>query len=203
MPTPGRQHGTVRSGGRTARTAAAVHEAVLALIAEGDSEGLTMKEISARSGVHEATLYRRWRDVETVILDAATTLVVHDNPIRDTGSLRGDLHTWAAYVAANLAQPAGFALFEAIIRAKLMGVDDDDDADAIRRRERARAYVEQRSAQLQEAIDRARDRGEQAPTLSTVLDGVLAPLYLRAVFAYRRIDEDLEALIDSVLRGNL
>jgi AcrR family transcriptional regulator len=178
-----------------------VHEAVLALIAEGGSEGLTMKEISARSGVHEATLYRRWRDVDTVILDAATTRVVHDNPIQDTGSLRGDLHAWAAYVAAELAQPGGFALFEAIIRAKLMGVDDDDDA--IRRRERAKAYLEQRSAQLQEAIDRARDRGEQAPNLSTVLDGVLAPLYLRAAFGYRRTDEDVETLIDSVLRGPL
>lgn len=202
MSTPGPRYGTVRSGGRTARTAAAVHEAVLALIAEGDREGLTMKEIAARSGVHEATLYRRWRDVDTVILDAATTRVIHDNPIQDTGSLRGDLRAWAAYVATELAQPTGFALFEAIIRAKLMSAEGDDDADAIRRRERAKAYVEQRSAQLQEAIDRARHRGEQPPSLTTVLDGVLAPLYLRAAFGYRRTNEDVESLIDSVLHGN-
>jgi AcrR family transcriptional regulator len=202
VPSPGSPYGTVRSGGRTARTATAVHDAVLALIAEGGSEGLTMKEISARSGVHEATLYRRWRDVDTVILDAATTRVVDDNPIQDTGSLRGDLHAWATYVAAELAQPGGFALFEAIIRARLMGVDVDDDDDALRRRERAKAYLDQRSAQLQEAIDRARDRGEPAPTLSAVLDGVLAPLYLRTAFGYRRADEDVETLIDSVLRGN-
>ncbi|WGY00337.1 TetR-like C-terminal domain-containing protein [Nocardioides sp. QY071] len=174
-----------------------MHEAVLALIAEGGSESLSMKEISARSGVHEATLYRRWRDVDTVILDAATTRVVHDNPIQDTGSLRGDLRAWAAYAAAEIAHPAGFALFEALIRAKL--ISDDDDADATRRRERARAYLEHRSAHLQEAIDRARERGEPAPPLSAVLDGVLAPLYLRAVFGYRRTDEDVEMLIDRVL----
>lgn len=201
MPTPGHEYGTVRTGGRTARTAAAVHDAALALISEGNREGLTMKEISTRSGVHEATLYRRWRDVDTVILDAATTRVVHDNPIQDTGSLRGDLHAWAAYVAAELAKPGGFALFEAIIRARLTGVDLDDDADAVRRRGRARAYVEQRSAQLQEAIDRARDRGEQTPTLAAVLDGVLAPLYLRAAFGYRPTNEDVDTLIDSVLRA--
>ncbi|WP_456696233.1 TetR/AcrR family transcriptional regulator C-terminal ligand-binding domain-containing protein [Aeromicrobium sp. P5_D10] len=201
MAVPNSRPGAARPGGRTARTAQAVHRAVLGLIAERGREGLTMKEIATASGIHEATLYRRWRDVDTVVLDAATSQIVEELPIPDTGTISGDLHGWVAAAATGLAQPGGFALFEALIRADVSG--SGGDADTVRRRGQARAYIAERSAQLQMAIDRARERGETVPDVRTLLDRLLAPIYARAVFAYRPADDDLEQLVDDALRiGN-
>lgn len=168
-------------------------------MSEGGRSSLSMKEISVRSGVHEATLYRRWRDVDSIVFDAVTERIVHDLPIPDTGSLRGDLQAWASRAARDLARPDGFALLEALVRANLTGTGGDEDA--VRRRSRARRYLEKRSTQLEEAIERARQRGEAAPMLVDVLDRVLAPLYLRVIFGYRPADDDIEALVDAAVGG--
>src|SRR5690242_11835460 len=96
-------HGQQRPGGRTARTAEAARQATLELMSERGRGSLTMKEISSRSGVHEATLYRRWRDVDSLVFDAVTERIVHDLAIPDTGSLRGDLQAWAGRAARDLA----------------------------------------------------------------------------------------------------
>ncbi|GAA4655407.1 TetR/AcrR family transcriptional regulator [Arthrobacter cryoconiti] len=198
MNTPSSPSGIARPGGRTARTAGAAHNAVLALIAERGREGLTMREISDRSGLHEATLYRRWRNVDTLVLDAATQQISRDSPIPDTGSLRGDLRAWAESTAAQIVLPGGFSLFEALSRSDVTGSGGDEDT--ILRREQARGYLKQRSAQLDQAFERARIRGENVPEASDVLDRILAPLYLRVVFGYRRADEGLDALIDGAMR---
>jgi AcrR family transcriptional regulator len=198
MATQDPPSGTVRPGGRTARTAAAAHDAVRGLLAERGREGLTMREVAARSGVHEATLYRRWRDVDTLVLDAATERITRESPVPDTGSLRGDLHGWAASVAADIVRPGGFALFETLARVDLTGTGGDDDV--VRRREQAREYIARRYEQLAAAIERARTRGETAPEPADVLDRLIAPLYLRVGFGYRPADHDLDALVDDALR---
>jgi AcrR family transcriptional regulator len=172
---------------------------VLTLIAERGRDGLTMKEIAATSGVHEATLYRRWRDVDTVILDAATARIIRDIPIPDTGSIRGDLLGWVTAAAADLARPGGFALVEALIRADVMG--EGGDVDTVRRRKLAHVYLEHRSVQLQTAVDRAHGRGEAVPAVEDLLDRVMGPVYSRAVLGYRRMDLDLPGLVDSALRS--
>lgn len=175
-----------------------MHEAVLTLIAERGRDGLTMKEIAATSGVHEATLYRRWRDVDTVILDAATARIIRDIPIPDTGSIRDDLLGWVTAASADLARPGGFALVEALIRADVAG--EGGDADTVRRRELAHVYLEHRSVQLQAAVDRAHVRGEAVPAVEDLLDRVMGPVYSRAVLGYRRMDLDLAGLVESALR---
>jgi AcrR family transcriptional regulator len=199
VPTSNTLPGDKRPGGRTARTAQAVRKATLDLMSERGRGSLSMNEIALRSGVHEATLYRRWRDVDSIVFDAVTERIVHDAPIPDTGSLRSDLHAWASRAAHDLARPEGFALLEALVRADVTGKGGDEDA--VRRRSRARRYLEKRSTQLEGAIERARQRGETAPKLADILDRVLAPLYLRVIFGYRPADDDIEALIDAAIGG--
>jgi hypothetical protein len=49
-------------------------------------------------------------------------------------------------------------------------------------------------------LNRARERGEQAPSVSVVLDHLLAPLYFRALFGAPRDSAFAEGLVDYLLR---
>ena len=188
--------GTIRQGGRTARTARAVHEAVRELVAEHGREGVSMHAVAARSGVHEATIYRRWRDVDTLLIDAEVARLEAEDAIPDTGDLRTDLRRWAEATAASLGRPGGIAIFNAVVSA----VERSRQTEAGWQQQRAARYVAERGGQVQLALDRARKRGENPPEAATVLDRVLAPLYLRAAFGYRPTSENLDGLIDSALR---
>ena len=68
----------------------AIFAATLELLAEDGYAQLTIERIAARAGVGKASLYRRWPDKVSVVLDA-----VSRNPERpsapDTGSLRADM----------------------------------------------------------------------------------------------------------------
>jgi len=67
----------------------AIFAATLELLAENGYAQLTIERIATRAGVGKASLYRRWPDKVSVVLEA-----VSRNPERpsapDTGSLRGD-----------------------------------------------------------------------------------------------------------------
>src|SRR5665647_1075341 len=68
----------------------AILTATLELLAQEGYSQLTMERIATRAKVGKASLYRRWPDKASVVLDA-----VSHNPQRpsapDTGSLRGDM----------------------------------------------------------------------------------------------------------------
>src|ERR1700744_4287717 len=81
----------IRPGGRTARVRAQVHDAVLAELGEHGFDGLTMDAVAARSGVHRATVYRRWGDVGGLLADFLDAAGDDDWRPPETGSLQGDL----------------------------------------------------------------------------------------------------------------
>ena len=58
-----------RPGGRSAKVTAAVHQAVLDLLAAG--EPLTIPQVAARAGVNATSVYRRWGDVPALLADTA------------------------------------------------------------------------------------------------------------------------------------
>jgi AcrR family transcriptional regulator len=98
---------------RGARLVSAIHQAVLAEIAEVGFGGLTMERIAARAKTGRMPLYRRWASLEELILDTLD----HALPARsesgapnDTGDLRADLLTVLRKLAETLAGPAGPAL---------------------------------------------------------------------------------------------
>jgi AcrR family transcriptional regulator len=69
--------GATRSPGRprSARVDAAIIDAVLDLLAEGQSiETLSIEAVAARAGVGKATIYRRWPGKEALMRDALFTL---------------------------------------------------------------------------------------------------------------------------------
>jgi AcrR family transcriptional regulator len=176
-----------RPGGRSARVAAAVHEAVDALLVEAGPGALTMVDIARRADVNPASIYRRWGSLEALILDVEAARLSDMAPMRDTGTLRGDLVAYAHTAAADIGRPGGLAFLQALIGARNVS------------EERRFAAVRQRAAEIQTVLDRAHDRGEPARDVAVVLDCILAPIYLRLLLG-RGVDEsDLELFVDRAL----
>jgi AcrR family transcriptional regulator len=160
-----------RPGGRSARVRSAVHEAVLGLLGERPWEEITVPLVAERSGVHQATVYRRWGTMSALLNDVVIERLATAGPIPDTGSLREDLQRYTTMVAASLEED----LVPLILRATVLEIRPGEPrrpSPAFRERER----------QLQAMLDRAEARGERAPTLAELLELVVAPLYFYALF---------------------
>ncbi|MGW7575024.1 TetR/AcrR family transcriptional regulator C-terminal ligand-binding domain-containing protein [Streptomyces sp. NPDC054765] len=146
-PTPG----TRRPGGRTARTRAAVRDAVLAGLTEHGYPGLTVEYVAEHSGVHKTTLYRRWKDVEGLVVDALDLAGEDSWTPPDTGSLEGDLRALAREVVASFTDPAVAATGSAMIAAAFQS---QRAAVALR------DYYTERFARCEVLVERAVGRGE-------------------------------------------
>ncbi|MGW7489518.1 TetR/AcrR family transcriptional regulator C-terminal ligand-binding domain-containing protein [Streptomyces sp. NPDC054786] len=156
-PTPG----TRRPGGRTARTRAAVRDAVLAGLTEYGYPGLTVEYVAEHSGVHKTTLYRRWKDVEGLVADALDLAGEDSWAPPDTGSLEGDLRALAREVVASFTDPAVAASGSAMIAAAFQS---ERAAVALR------DYYAERFTRCEVLVERAVRRGELPVTPDTVPD---------------------------------
>src|SRR4051794_26763652 len=73
-----------------ARPREAAIQATLQLIAEHGIAGLTTNAVAARAGISKATMYRRWRSKQELLVDAVAALV-SDISVPDPGTTYGDL----------------------------------------------------------------------------------------------------------------
>jgi AcrR family transcriptional regulator len=159
----------VRSGGRSARIQAAVHEATEALIVEVGRAALTVPAIAARAGVTPSTVYRRWGGLPTLLADVAAR---HLRPVTDPAdapTLREALQAWVEQYADEMSSEPGRAL----IRDVLNGSADPEFTG------RCCSYT---MDQLRVISDRAVARGEQPLPLDEVVDHVVAPIMYRIIF---------------------
>ncbi len=192
-----------RTGGRSARVRAAVHQAVTELLAEEGVEGVTVAEVAARSGVHPTSLYRRWGTVEALVLDVAVSRVSAQSPIPDNGSLRNDLFSYASQAAADVGRPDGLAFLRAVITAADSANSTAADSPSGAATDPRLPFLAARGAQLQTMLDRAAERGEPPLDYTDVLDGILAPIYLRLLFGIGGVDDAyLTHLVDHLLTGS-
>lgn len=167
-----------RPGGRTARVRAAVHRAVTELLTEVTPEDVTIAAVAQRSGVHQATIYRRWRTMSALIDDVVTAVLEQASPVPDTGSLRGDLTAFAVKAARDLGTPMGAVYVRAV--AHSVAAPDVDPT---------RPELLDRGREIQQMLDRATARGEPAPDLDELLEVVLAPMYYRILLTGQPPDE--------------
>jgi AcrR family transcriptional regulator len=178
-----------RPGGRTARTWAAVRQAVQQLLVEEVPEVL-ISEVAERAGVHPSTIYRRWGSAENLVLDVALARVQEESPIPATGDLRADLVAYASRLVAGLARPGGL-VFLAAATAALRQPGGEVSAISI---------LNRRGDEIRAMLDRA---GQDANDLTfiDVIDGILAPIYLRVIFGAgdTLTPEALERLVDRLV----
>ncbi len=107
--------GSIRPGGRTARTAAVVAAAVQAELLEVGYGGTTIERIAKRAGVAKTTVYRRWGNVSQLVVDVFAQTASMQIPVADTGSLEGDLRELARSSVASLLNPVNRAIVDIVV----------------------------------------------------------------------------------------
>ncbi|WP_254802001.1 TetR/AcrR family transcriptional regulator [Kitasatospora sp. SUK 42] len=163
---------TPRPGGRSARVRADVVTATLAEVAEKGYDGLTVEAVATRSGVHKATLYRRWGGVDGLVADALTASADQPWPLPDTGDLRQDLRRITQEVFSVFTDPDLGPTPTALISAAQRS---DAGAAALH------AFFTARHRQAAEVAERAVARGELPAGTdgAEVVRAATAPLYYR------------------------
>lgn len=181
--TEPRPHGAARPGGRTARTRSAVLAAAREELNTRDYASLTVDLLARRSGVHAATIRRRWRTVEGVITDLLGSHGASTIPIPDTGDLRRDLHAMARNIADFHALPGNRRLVEGMVAAAAR----EKGAEQV-----LRETFRNRLRQVSVLVERAVARGEVPPGTDAeeVIAALGAPFYYRLLISRRPLDAE-------------
>lgn len=172
-----------RPGGRSARVRAAVLRATLDELVEHGVSGLSIAAIAARADVHPTSLYRRWKTVEALALDAALDAAKSNVPIPDKGTLHTDLRQFLTSLDAHVRSPVGKTLLA------LSGLHRSAAADI------RETFWDERFARAGVMFTRAIERREIDPDTDTklALEIAIAPVYLRALVLDAPADEELLA----------
>jgi AcrR family transcriptional regulator len=166
---------------------AAVHDAVNALLADDETGQFTVTDIAERAGVNPTSIYRRWGSLEALILEVEVARLAEHSPIPDTGTLRGDLLSFARGAVTEIARPGGLAFLQALIGAR-----DLSDEQRV-------APLRDRATQFQTMLDRAGTRGEPVLGYIDILDHILAPIYLRTLLGLSVDDAELNIFVERAL----
>ncbi|MFD3512991.1 TetR/AcrR family transcriptional regulator [Streptomyces sp. NPDC058657] len=163
----------------------ALLEATLEVLHDKGYGGLTTSAVAKRAGVSTATLYRRWKSKDDLVVGTAVSWAHDLGPGEDTGTLYGDLTALLTDKARTLDGPGGRLLHvligESAHNPALARVLDDAVVQPVR--ERADALVR-----------RAVARGEIAPVpdLHILADLVVGAMVSRVFLTPRPAQPDAD-----------
>ena len=164
------------------------------LLSEGGIGGVSIDEVSRRSGVSKTTIYRHWPSRSALLLDACSKLGSRPK-IPDTGSLKGDISVLATYLADQLRTGRWPAVLPSIIDA------------AERDPELARLHADLHAGLTSPFLavaERAKKRGELQPgqSPSEIAAAIVAPFFYRRWFSREPIDARFVKSVVSGIAGD-
>ena len=86
-----------------------IRAAILRLLADVGYGALTMDAVAAEAGVGKATIYRRWRTKQDLVVDTIAELNREEAEAPDTGSLEEDLRLMLRRLVSVINGPVGAA----------------------------------------------------------------------------------------------
>jgi AcrR family transcriptional regulator len=169
-----------------------IRAAILRLLGDVGYGALTMDAVASEAGVGKATIYRRWRTKEELVVDTVSELnAVEAEPV-DTGSIEGDLRALMHAMVALVNSPAGAAT-----QALLSSMQHQPAL--------AQAFRDGPLAVWNTAFDqmweRGERRGEVGPGLSRslVAEAIGAPIVQRWLVNGEPVDDEFaDAVVDQV-----
>lgn len=166
---------------RVRRSKEVVLATTFKLMWENGISGLSIDEVSRRSGVAKTTIYRHWPSRSALLIDACSRLATKPEA-PDTGTLQSDLMELTTRLSQQLKTARWPAILPSII----------DAAEREKEIERLHAQLQATfSSPYVTVIDRAKARGEIAKRRETseILAAILGPLFYRRWFSREPIDD--------------
>src|SRR5580692_8585188 len=167
--------------------------ATLDLLTEAGLGGLTIDDVSKRSGVAKTTIYRHWPNRNALIVDACLRMTDGDDEPPDTGSLEGDVRA----ILTNLAELLVTARWSSILPSIVDAAERDPEIAEVHSR-----LQRWHAAPLRAVLERAALRGEIPPEadLSAIAAALRGPLYFRRWFTREPINDSfVDLIVGSVL----
>jgi AcrR family transcriptional regulator len=167
---------------RVQRSKKAVLSVTHQMMSETGLSGVSIDEVSKRSGVAKTTIYRHWPSRADLLLEACSKLGSKlEAP--DTGSLRGDVETLALAFASRVLRAPVAKILPSIVDAA------EHDAKIAKL---VHAHVHAAiMAPLYEVIERAQKKGEigRGQDASHLIAGIVGPLFFRRWFSREPLDD--------------
>jgi len=162
------------------------------LLTKAGLSGVSVDEVSRRSGVAKTTIYRHWPSREALLVDACAQFKLKPH-VPDTGSLKGDLEAVAGRVAARLQQP-----WSAVMLSVIEAAERDKGLEELQAQ-----LLAQAPAAITAVIERAQERGElsHAQDSRELIASILGPLVYRRFFSREPLDQAFaERVVERALR---
>jgi len=174
----------------------AILTATVDLLAAKGLAAMSIEEVAARAGVGKATIYRRWSSKGLLALDAFVASFRGQQPLPDTGTLRGDLiAALRAWVQAVTRTPMG---------PMLTGLIAESQHDTELRAAWRDRVLEPLRGQHRIMLDRAMARGEipESVDREVVLDLFFGAAQHRLLLGHLPLtDEFVREVVDVILDG--
>jgi AcrR family transcriptional regulator len=171
-----------------------VLDAAIQLIEERGIDGTSMDAIAQRAGVSKATLYKHWKDKETLCIDVLGSLR-EQPPEFDTGNLRQDLIDYLGYLFRFEKSERLMKIWPRIIGHAAL---NPNFGLALQKH-----AFEPRRAQVARILARGAERREFPAEVDPnfAMDLLIGPIMHRR-FAGNVMSEDFpEQVVDAILRG--
>ena len=165
---------------RVEKSKKAVLAATYELLTKSGLSGVSVDEVSRRSGVAKTTIYRHWPSRESLLLEACSQLSSRP-PVPDTGNLKSDLENLASGAALRLRQP-----WATIMPSIIDAAERDKDLAELQ----SQLHSQMRGA-LVTVIERAQERGElpQSQDARELVASILGPILYRRFFSREPITD--------------
>lgn len=189
QPSPAR--GTA-SDARVQRSKEHVLKVTLELLTETGLGGVSVDEVSRRSGVAKTTIYRHWSTRSDLLIDACSQLSTQQE-VPDTGSFEGDITALLTSIATLLRTARWSSVLPSIIDA----AERDPDLAEIHSRIQLG-----HTAPFHRIITRAIRNGELPSHTdpSAMIAALLGPLFYRRWFSRESFDDQfVKGVIETVI----
>ena len=166
---------------RVRRSKNAVLAETYTLLSEAGLGGVSIDEVSRRSGVSKTTIYRHWPSRVALLLEACSKIGAGPE-IPDTGSLERDLTELTAYLAHELQNARWPAVLPSIIDA----AERDPDLAELHAKLHAGLMTP-----FLTVVERAKKRGKLAPDEDTseIVAAIVGPFFYRRWFSKEALDD--------------
>jgi AcrR family transcriptional regulator len=159
------------------------------LLSESGVGGVSIDEVSRRSGVAKTTIYRHWTTRSDLVIDACSQLTMKQD-VPDTGSFAGDLTA----LLTNLAKLLRTARWSFVMPSIIDAAERDTSLAKVHSQIQL-GHSEPFREVIERAIRRAEIPSHTDPRV--VIAGLLGPLFYRRWFSREPLDEKF---VGSVVR---